>query len=453
MTSNPSPPQQRSLFGRLGSSSGVTPLPFRHLAERKLTVVSSNRFFSHSFENGLTLVAESMPWLESAAFSLMTPAGIVTESPERLGLANLVTEMSQRGCGKRDSRAFVEDLENLGADTACSTGITHVHYGGASPHGALFETLSIYADVVQRPMLPEEQLEDARQLCLQEIRAVEDEAAQLAMQELRLRHYGTPWGNPTHGTMESVSSIAMDDVREHWSKNFGPDGAILAVAGKIDWPSLRKHVEIAFGNWKKQKSAPTQGQAPARGCKHIHKSSSQTQISVGYESIPFRHDDFYKARAAVGVLSDGMSSRLFTEVREVRGLCYSVHASCQSLRDRGAVFSYAGTTTERAQETLDVLCFELLKLTKGVTSAELNRLKVKIKSNLIMQQESSRSRASSIAGDWYHLGRIRPIEEIRRKIDELTDELVNEYLAANPPKGFSIVTLGENPLETPHGIS
>jgi predicted Zn-dependent peptidase len=148
-----------------------------------------------------------------------------------------------------------------------------------------------------------------------------------------------------------------------------------------------------------------------------------------------------------------MSSRLFTEVRENRGLCYAVHAGCHSLRDRGSVLCYSGTTTERAQETLDVLLAEIVRLSNGIAADELQRLTAKIKSALIMQQESSTSRSGSIAADWYHLGRVQTLDELRGIIDGLTCKSVNAYLKANRPRNFRIVTLGAQELETPSAVS
>jgi predicted Zn-dependent peptidase len=152
-------------------------------------------------------------------------------------------------------------------------------------------------------------------------------------------------------------------------------------------------------------------------------------------------------------MSDGMGSRLFTEVREKRGLCYSVAASCHTLKDRGSVLCYAGTTTDRAQETLDVLVAELRQLSQGIHADELARLKARIKSSLIMQQESSTSRSGSIAGDWYYLGRVRTLDELAAIIDGLTCESINRYLAANPPSDLRYVTMGQRALEIPDGIS
>ncbi len=185
----------------------------------------------------------------------------------------------------------------------------------------------------------------------------------------------------------------------------------------------------------------------------MNHESNQTQVGIGFESLPYRDPDYFQAWGAVGVLSGGMSSRLFTEVREKRGLCYTVYATHHTLRDRASVLCYAGTSADRAQETLDVMLAELIRLAKGIEPEELSRLKARIKSALIMQQESSSARSSAIARDWYHLERVRTLDEVGALVDGLTRESINAYLAAHPPRDFTIVTLGPKPLEVPVGIS
>jgi predicted Zn-dependent peptidase len=187
--------------------------------------------------------------------------------------------------------------------------------------------------------------------------------------------------------------------------------------------------------------------------RHLPHDSNQTQIGVAFPSVPYQHEDYFKAWGAVGVLSDGSSSRLFTEVREKRGLCYAVNASPRSLKQLGSVFCYAGTTSERAQETLDVMLNELVRLGDGIEAFELDRLKARMKSSLIMAQESSIGRSSAIARDWYYLDRARTLDEIGELVDELTPESINGYLAEHRPADFTVVTLGLKPLEIPVGLS
>jgi predicted Zn-dependent peptidase len=407
----------------------------------------------HALPNGLSLVVEPMMWLESAAFTLLVPAGSARDPLDLLGLGSLTCEMAERGSGGRDSRQYVEQLELLGVDV--STGVTNSHscFSGAMPADNLLEALAIFADLVQRPHLPEDELEESRQSCLQEVWALEDNLAQKVMIELRQRQYPDPYGRTSHGTEESLRRIRYADVRRQFAEFYTPQGAILSIAGKVDFPRLRDQVERVFGGWRALPLLPLGEKPPETSYRHLPHESSQTHIGVSYTSVPYSHPDYFQARGAVGVLSDGMSSRLFTEVREKRGLCYSVMATCHSLRDRGSVLCYSGTTTERAQETLNVLVAELWRLVEGIHADELDRLKARIKSALIMQQESSTSRSGSIAGDWYHLGRVRTLDELGAIIDGLTCESINRYLADNPPQNLRVVTLGQKPLEMPHGIS
>jgi predicted Zn-dependent peptidase len=413
----------------------------------------TQKIYTQRLDNGLVVLAEPMEWLESAAFSLLTPGGCSRDPADRLGLANFVCEMVQRGCGSRDSHRFVADLELLGADTSAAVSNAHCSFGGAVPAENLHAALSIYADVVRRPHLPADQVEDARLVCLQEIRSLEDELPQKVYQELRLLQYGDPYGRSSSGSMPGVQATSLADVQRHFEATYHPAEAILSVAGRIDWPRLRDHVAELFQDWQPHSNPSLADHPAADRYRHLPHDSAQTHIGVAYASVPYAHPDYFQARGAVGVLSDGMSSRLFTEVRENRGLCYAVHAGCHSLRDRGSVLCYVGTTTDRAQETLDVVLAELVRLSDGIAADELDRLKAKIKSALIMQQESSLARSGSMAGDWYHLGRVQTLDELRAIIDGLTCESINTYLAANRPRDFRAVTLGEQELEMPSAVS
>jgi predicted Zn-dependent peptidase len=390
-----------------------------------------------------------MPWLESAAFALLVPAGCAFEPPDKLGLASLTCEMAQRGAGQRDSRRFMADLENLGADTSASVSIVHSSFGGAMPAESLPQVLSIFADLIQRPHLPADQLEDARLGCLQEVKAVEDDLAQKTMQQLRHAHYAEPWGRSSQGTEATVSSLTIADVRRHFEQLYSPRAAILSVAGKIDWPKLKADVERLFGDWKVATETKLTEKPSERTYRHIATDSSQTHIGIALDAVPYSNPDYFQIRGAVGVLSDGMSSRLFSEVREKRGLVYTVHAMLHSLRDRGSILAYAGTTAERAQETLDVMLAELNRLFDGITPDEIDRLKGRIKRALIIQQESSPSRSGSIALDWYYLNRVRTMAELSGIIDGLSAGSINTYLAAHRPQHFTITTVGREKLQLP----
>lgn len=408
--------------------------------------------FVHEFPSGLVLLAESMEWLESVSFTLRIPAGCNHDPVARAGLASLACEQALRGAGPRDSRDFITDLDNLGVERGEGVSSSHMSFSASTLASSLAPALDIYADLIFRPHLPDEQFEASRGAVLQELQAIEDEPSQKVMQELRRRHYPDPWGRSSQGDLAGITAAANDDVRRFWTTHCRPDGAIISVAGRFDWPALRGQIETLFGDWPSRGVEPLAESDAPRGVRHIPHESNQTQVAIAYESLPYKHPDYFRAWGAVGVLSGGMSARLFTEVREKRGLCYSVYASHHTLRERGDVFCYAGTSAERAQETLDVTLAELIRLREGVLPAEIDRLKARIKSSLIMQQESSGARASSIARDWYLLGRVRTLDEIEREIDALSAEGISAYLAAQPPRDFTIVTLGQQPLEARHGV-
>ena len=409
--------------------------------------------YQHTYENGFVLVAEPMRSLESVAFAFLVPVGSAYDPLSLAGLTNVTCEMVLRGCGARDSRQFIEDLEGLGVESGEGVSVSHTCFRGAMLASQLNEVIPIYADLLRSARLPEDELEASRQVALQELRAVDDELSQKVMMELRRGHYPEPWGQSHQGDLRGLTSITMEDIRRQYVGGYRPNGTILGVAGQFDWEQLKQLVGELFGDWQTGTWAePSVGSLKVHRA-HLKCESSQTHIAVAYPSVPYNHEDYFQAWGAVGVLSGGSSSRLFMEVREKRGLCYSVGASPRSLKDCGSVFCHAGTSADRAQETLDVILAELVRLAAGIESNELDRLKARMKSSLIMSQESSMARAAAIAKDWYYLNRVRTLNEIGQLVDALTSGSINAYLKKCPPGEFTVVTLGPESLEVPLGVS
>jgi predicted Zn-dependent peptidase len=400
----------------------------------------------------MVLVGEPTASFESAAFTFLLPGGCCFDPQGRAGLAALTNEMMLRGAGPRDSRTWVSDLENLGVERGESVGVAHATFHGATLRDNLPAALGLFADMIRRPHLPPNQLDAGRSSCLQELRAIDDEPSHKLMIELRRRCYPDPWGRSSHGEEAALRAVTIDDVRRFHASQYRPGRTILAVAGNFDWRRLCDHVQQLFGDWQPdnlQEPIETNGRINGN---HIPFQSNQSHVGIAYPTIPYKHPDYFQAWAAVGVLSSGSSSRLFTEVRERRGLCYTVYASLHTQRDRASVLCYAGTTAERAQETLDVTVLELQRLGGGIQQSELDRLKARIKSSLIMQQESTSARSGALARDWYHLGRARSLDEVGALVDELSANSINAFLRANPPRDLLVVTLGPEPLEVPGGI-
>lgn len=405
--------------------------------------------FSHIYSNGLVLVAEPMPWLHSAAFTLLVPAGTAQEPASRGGLSTLTAELAFRGAGPRNSRQFLQALELLGIEWSQSVTDAHSSYSAACEAEKLPQALELFADLLRRPHLPEAELEAARQTALQECRALEDDPAQKVVVELRRRYYRMPWGRPSQGDREALKAIGHQEIVQFWERFYRPDGCIIGVAGRVDWQPLVDWVGELFADWPPgAPTEPTQAiNPPSVG--HLPYESQQTHLAVAYPSVPYRHEDYFRAWSAVHALSGGASARLFTEIRERRGLCYAISASYHSLRDCAGVFCYVGTTAERAQETVEVLLAELRRLSEGIQAEELHRLRARVKSALVFQQESSTARSQALAGDWYHLGRARSLDEVAQIIETLSLEEINQYLARCGPQDFSIFAVGPKPVHLP----
>ncbi len=407
--------------------------------------------YHHTFDNGLTLLAERMPHVRSAAINFLVPSGYVYDPPEYLGMASVLSDWITRGAGDRDNRALIQALDDLGLDRSESVGAFHMRFWGATLAASLPQALELYADILRRPKLPPEELGAVKALALQEIQSIEDDPRQKVFIELRKRHYPHPLGRDRRGIVETINILTPQIVREHYEKHFQPRGAILSVTGNVEWQPLVDLVGKLFGDWNAVELTDVSRREPSGGVGHIEKETTQTQIAIAYPSIPFGHEDYYNAHGAVQVLSGGMSGRLFTEVREKRGLCYAVSASYQTFKEVGAILCYAGTTNDRAQETLDVTLKELQRLQKGVEQDEVERVKAGVKSALIMQEESTAARAGALAADWYYLGRVRTLEEIQSAIDALTPDSIVAYAKKYPAKNFTLVTLGPEPLKVSSG--
>jgi len=404
------------------------------------------QIYQHTFANGLTLLAERMEHVRSAVMYLMVPAGCAHDPPEQLGLAGVLSEMITRGAGPRDSRELTMALDNLGLDHSESVGLMHMAFGGGTIACNLPKGLEIFADILRRPHLPEDELESCQELALQNIASLEDEPGSRVMVELDKHFYPTPISNDQRGTVEGIEALDIDSIRRYHQKFFRPGGSILSVAGNIQWEPLLEQVQRLFGDW--QGAAPTALTLGPEPEKHVHidKELEQTQIALAYPSIPVAHEDFYAAMGAANILSGGMGSRLFTEIREKEGLCYSVDASFQPLKDRGAMVASAASLNHQAQRTLDKLLEELRRLPQGIEEEEIQRVRVRLKTSLIMQQESPSKRATAMASNWYYLGRVRRFEEVEAAVNGLSVKSILDHLHRYPPKDFSIVTLGPSPL-------
>ena len=407
----------------------------------------THRIFSHTYPNGLVLVAEPTAALQSAAFTFLVPAGCVYDPADRGGLSSFTCEMSLRGAGERDSRQFILDLDNLGVERAEGVSSSHASYSGATVAENLPKTLAIYADLLRRPHLPEDQLEASRLAMLQELRAVEDEPGQKVMIELRRRHYPEPWGLPAQGD----EAVDRGDGHRRHSPALPPLLSAQRHDSRRRRPSRLAATE-GRGGRTARRLARRRRRSDRRDALPLPLRALAARFAANANRRGLRERSLPPSRLLSGVRGGGRVERRHERPAVHRSpraprpvlqrLCQLAHALASR---RGVLLR--GTGADRAQETLDVILGELRRLAEGITEAELDRLKARIKSALIMQQESSSARSSSLAHDWYHLGRARAMDEVGQLVDGLSSRSINAYLAEHPPADFTVVTLGSRALE------
>jgi predicted Zn-dependent peptidase len=384
--------------------------------------------------------------VKSAAFCLLIPAGAVFDTDGQNGTANALSDWITRGAGELSSRQLLSAFDRLGVQSHESASLYHLVITGACLAENLPAAFRLYGRVVQQPRLDLEDFDAVVSGVEQTLLAIEDEPRQKVMVDLVRRCFPAPWGRSAEGSLADLERINPEVVRDHFHHCVRPKNAILGIAGNVSLEELRPILNEVFGGWIGENDIVLQTGSRGAYRDHIVHESAQTHIGVAYPAVAYGADNYYQAWAAVNVLSGGMSSRLFTEVREKRALCYSVYASLNSLKDRGQVLCYAGTTVERAQQTLDVLLHELNRLGEGIEEAELARCKARAKSSLIMAQESTAGRAGSLARNWYFLNRIVTLDEVRAKIEALTTVSVLEFVKSHPAKETTVLTIGPEPL-------
>lgn len=405
-----------------------------------------NPIYTHTFPNGLTLLGERMPHVRSAAFTFLLPSGAILDPAEHPGTANVLIDLITRGAGTRNNRQLSDAMDGLGLDHSESNGLMNHTFSGALLARDLNAALELYADILRRPHFPESELEAAQSLAVQDIQSLEDDPQDKVMVELRKNYYPSPLNQDRRGTVEGIESLSMDAIREFHRKHYQPQDGILAVAGDIQWDALLDQVGKLFGDWKATPRTPLVVAEANPKSAHFTKELEETQIAVAFPSIRVQDPDYYLARGAVGVLSNDMSARLFSNVREKYGLCYAIYASYEAFKDRGTIVGYTGGEPQNAKRLFELFLNEFQTLKNGIDAEEVDRVKIGLKSSLIMRQESTGSRVSSIASDWYFLGRVRSLEEIQQKIDALTPENILDYVDRFPFGTPTVVTIGAEPV-------
>jgi predicted Zn-dependent peptidase len=403
--------------------------------------------------NGLSVIVEEMEHVESVSYDLVLPGGFISDVPGQVGASLVLSELIGKGAGALDSRALSEAFDGAGIRHGEGTGMDRYTLSGSLVSSKLERALELVSSMVLAPRLPEEDIAPIQSILLQDIEALKDSPARRSMVELTKRFYPAPYNRSSLGEVEGIRAVDRALMAQMHKKFFNPKGAILSIAGKVSATQVIKVVEELLGDWKGGGvELPEFGIRPGHDYYHIPDESAQMQIVMAMPSVRFSEDLYYEGKIAASILGASMFGRLFVEVREKRGLCYSVYARHGATNRYGTMTAYVGTTPERAQESLDVLVGEFQRLHGTITQDELSRCRTNLKASLIMGEESPGARAGSNATDWWLLRRIRTLAEINEAIDRVSVSGLNEFLECYPFQPCSILTLGRAPLSVAPSI-
>jgi len=402
----------------------------------------AEKFDKHVLKNGMVLLGEPMEAVGSVAFDFMLPAGAALLPDGCCGAGGVIAEWIFRGAGDRNSRQLGDALDGLGLARGRSVGSSHITVGAALEAGNLAQTLDLYADIILKPSLEDDQFELARQLAVDGVLSLDDEPRQKVMLKLREQFYPSPLGRSSVGDIAQLKALTTEKAKQIIKNNFNLSQTIFSVAGKYDFDAVCQQIERLFETERQENAGQVTLGSKAGKYTHLDNDGAQVHIGLMTDTVKPMDEDYYNARVAVSVLSGGMSARLFTDVREERGLCYAIGARYHCLKEAAGIMCYAGTTPDKAQETLDVIIQQFNELGDGISEEEIQRAKVGLQSSLILSSESSSSRAGSIAGDYYMLGRVRSLDEIKEKIDQTSVDSVLGFLRSNKFKDFTVVTIG-----------
>jgi predicted Zn-dependent peptidase len=398
-------------------------------------------------ECGALLLVEPMAGVKSCALSWSLPAGAAAEPESRLGLAGIVAEMVQRGAGGLNSRQHADALDAAGVSRSLDTGVRTSRLGATFVGQDLARAIPLLANMVVRPAMETDSFEPAKSLALQELDSLADDPQEWAGVEAMARYRPPPLNRSTYGTREGLEACTHADAMDFLRTGFVPRGSLIALAGDVDPLLAQDTLNKALEGWTGSASEPLPTGQPQRGRAHIDDDGAQVQVIVVRDAPRDGTPEAACERLATAVLSGGMSGRLFTEVREKRGLCYAVHASYTPERETGWLTAYVGTTPERASESLEVLQAELDRLATpdgAPTEQEFERARVGLKSRIVFGGESTGARAGALARDYRKLARCRTLEERVAEIDAVTLPMLREHLASFDRGQATVLTLGQS---------
>ena len=386
--------------------------------------------------NGLTVVSHAMAEVETVSLGIWIGAGSRSESHAEHGVAHFLEHMAFKGTTRRSALDIAEEIEAVGGDINAATCVDSTAYFARVMRKDMPLALDILSDILLDPLFDRTEMARERDVILQEIAATVDSPEDIVYDLISEAAFpDQSVGRPILGTVESVSSFGRSHLGAYLGAHYHTPNMVLAAAGAVDHDALVAEAERRLASMPEKATPRPDGAIYTGGVRRSDKPFEQTHLVLAFEAPPYRHPDYFTAQILAGALGGGMSSRLFQEVRERRGLCYAIYAFSSGLSDSGMFTIHAAGGPDRAHELITVIRDELVKAAEeGFRLDEIARVKAQLKMGLLAGLESSSARAEQLARQILIHGRPLSSEELIEKVENVEAKdlqtLVERMLAA-----------------------
>jgi len=373
----------------------------------------------------MTVITDDMPHLESASLGIWVKAGSRSETEAEHGVSHVLEHMAFKGTKSRTALQIAEAIEDVGGDLNAATSVEHTGYFARVLKEDVALAGDILADILQNSLFDQTELDREQQVIVQEIGAARDNPDDHVFDLFQQAAYpDQPIGRTILGTVDSVKGFSPDTIRSYMERNYVGDQMVVCAAGNVDHDALVDTANNRFHTLRRN-GAPTPEKAHyIGGEQRLVSDHEQAHIVLGFEGRAYNSDGFYAAQILASILGGGMSSRLFQEVREKRGLCYSVYAFHWAFADSGIFGIAASTGEEEVGDLVPVVLDELQKATRNIADEEVIRVRNQIRAGLLMSLESPSSRAGQLARQQILWGRTIPLQETVERINRITADRV-----------------------------
>jgi predicted Zn-dependent peptidase len=396
-------------------------------------------------DNGLRLITEAMPHVRSVSIGVWLTRGSRHEPGERAGIAHFVEHMLFKGTDARSAEDIAQAIDSIGGQLDAFTAKEYAAYYIKVLDDHLPLAVDLLSDIVLRPAFPADEIEREKKVILEEFKMVEDTPDDL-VHEVFTEHFweGHPLGRPILGTREAVQALTRDAIRDYFGSAYAAGNIVISAAGNIEHARVRDLVLQAFARLPRAGADP--GEHPPTVVPQVivrTKDIEQSHVCIGTNGYPQHHDDRYVSYILNTVLGGPMSSRLFQNIREKRGLAYSVFSSLSSYRDAGALTIYAGCGADQVDQVIDLVVEELRAIKSApAPEAELRRAKDHLKGSLMLSLENTASRMSHLARQEIYFDRYFSLDETLEGVERVTSadmQRVASDLFANGSLGVTVL--------------